>query len=66
MSVKRKLSLKSLGEKCQAYLKDSGNGLTNEKLLKNMVHLKIPFQRGIKTNRRVLLHWNNLQVKGKS
>ena len=30
-----------------------------------MVYLKTPFQRGLKTQSRILLHWYNLRVKGK-
>ena len=31
-----------------------------------MIYLKRPFQRGLKAKRRILPHWNNLRVKGKS
>ena len=63
MSVKRKLNDKRLDKKCQA-LKDLESGLSNKEDAKNIMYLKTPFQRGLKT-KRILLHRNNLRVKGK-
>ena len=45
-SVKRKLSVETLGEKWQV-LRDLEKGLSNKTLLKNMVHPETSFQRGL-------------------
>ena len=59
-SVKRKLNVKSFGEKCQA-LRDLQKGLSNKDASKNMVYPETRFQRGLKTNQSILLHWNNIE-----
>ena len=47
-SVKRKLSVETLGEKWQV-LRDLEKGLSNKTSLKNMVYPETPFQRGLKS-----------------
>ena len=64
-SVKRKLTVKSLGKKCQA-LRDLEKGLSKKTSLKDMVYQGTPFQRGLKTNQSILLHWNNNRIKEKN
>ena len=63
-SVKRQLSVKSLGEKFQA-LRELEKGLSNKDVAEKYGAPKTPFQRGLKTNQSILLHWNNHRIKEK-
>ena len=61
-SVKRKLSVKSLGEKFQV-LRNLEKVSQTKTSLQSMVYPETAFPRGLKPNQSILLHWNNHRIK---
>ena len=63
-SVKRKLSVKSLGEKFQA-LTDLEKGLSKRNVAAKYGVSRDTISTWVKTNQSTLLHWNNHRIKEK-
>ena len=62
MSVKRKLNVKNLNEKCKA-LRDLESGLSNKEVAASMECSKVQSLPGLKAKQSFLLHWNNVPIK---
>ena len=62
MSVKRKLNVKNLNEKCKA-LRDLESGLSNKEVAQKMECPKTQSLPVLKTKQSFLLYWNNVVIK---
>ena len=62
MSVKRKLNVKDLNEKCKA-LRALESGLSNKEIAAKYGVPKNIISNRVKTKQSFLLHWNNVLIK---